>query len=517
MDVVRHIQVKEAEPEGGPTEFPVRLVQAGVSHVFPGSHLSPSDGNSSCPELWNKAQNMYRDACAEPNGKEHFRKLMEAGFAFTDVVMATGHFPIEKSFAVNNLGLIMQATDHMELALKSFAMALTLNPDNATILQNFGTAKMILGDWPVANEYFIKALAKNPKCAEARWNLALIALTFGDFRRGFINYESRWQCGTFTWRQLKTKRPQWKGQSLKGKTILLTHEQGFGDSIQFIRYAKMVKALGPAKVRYLCLPELVCVLKDVEGIDSVTEFADINRDGTAGDEDFDYHVPLLSLPKIFKTRLDTVPWDGPYVKIPRPHKRCDKCQIEFKGLGRRRYCPHCGDCHCEICNGSDHVLSHSINGKPYPKHKIGIVWAGRKEHANDKNRSMTVDDLAPLFALDGFIWYSLQFGPRAQEVSKFTNVYAPPLKSFADTAWWLNELDLIISVDTAAVHLAGAMGRPAWALLSQASDWRWMLDREDSPWYPTLRLWRQKTKGDWSEVIQRVKDELCKNNAQQST
>lgn len=475
MNGLRHIQV--GEPQAGATEtaFPVRLVQAGCSDPAPGSQLVPVGGNSSCPELWDHAQNLFNAACKERDGRKHHALLMEAGQAFGAVVLATGDFPIEKSFALNNIGLIMQALDKMQLAEQSFAHALTMNPKHATILQNFATTRMIKGDLKDANEWFYKALEKDPECAEARWNSALISLTFGDFRRGFINYEWRWKCGTFTWRPLKTSRPQWKGQNLKGKTILLTHEQGLGDSIQFIRYAKMVKATGAAKVRFLCVPELICVLKDVEGIDSVTEFADINKDGTAGDEDFDYHCPLLSLPRIFKTRVESVPWDGPYVF---PFGIPDEFQTDPQTRGRGE------------------------------KLRVGIVWAGSKAHANDKNRSMPIYSLASLFDVPGVNWYSLQFGDRAEDADRFPIIYCPPLKTFVDTAWWLNELDLLISVDTAVVHLAGAMGRPVWTLLPSSSDWRWMMDRSDTPWYSSMKLFRQKTKGDWSEVISQVKNKL---------
>jgi tetratricopeptide (TPR) repeat protein len=475
---------EQARPaEAGAKDFPVRLVEAGEAGIkhsaagVAGSHLLPASGNFSCPALWDHAQGLFNDACRERDNKEHHRKLMEAGQAFVQVVLATGDFPVEKSFALNNVGLIMQALNRMDEAEKAFAFGLQMNPEHPTIMQNFATVRMVKGDLKGANEWFYKALERDPKCAEARWNSALIALTFGDFRRGFINYEWRWKCGTFTWRKLKTKRPQWNGQDLKGKTILLTHEQGLGDSIQFIRYAKMVKARGAARVRYLCLPELVEVLRGVDGIDEIKEFADINRDGTAGDEDFDYHCPLLSLPRILKTRVETVPWDGPYVKI--------------SGRGEA---PLLGD-----------------------KLRVGIVWAGRKEHANDMNRSMRLEDFAPLFDVPGVIWYSLQKGEREKDLARLAKdhewaqrIYAPPIKSFTDTAWWLNELDLLISVDTAAVHLAGAMGRPVWALLPYSADWRWMTGRSDSPWYPSMTLYRQLEKGNWLEVVNRVKGEISK-------
>jgi hypothetical protein len=475
MDVVRHIPEEEAQ-SGLNEDSPFRLVQAGEAGKeahsaagLAGSHLLQPEG-SSCPELWEHAQNLWRDACSERDGKKHYPKLMAAGLAFAEVVLAAGHHPVEKSFALNNIGLIMQALDRMEMARRSFAEALSMNPGHPTIMQNFATTQMVLGDLKTANDWFYKAIQKDPHCAEARWNSALIALTFGDFRRGFINYEWRWKCGTFTWRRLKTKRPQWNGQDLKGKTILLTHEQGFGDSIQFIRYAKMVKAKGAAKVRFLCVPELVCVLKDVEGIDSITEFADINRDGTAGDEDFDYHCPLLSLPRIFKTRLETVPNEIPYIKPPAVWPLSDE-----------------------------------------PVLRVGLVWAGRREHSNDKNRSVNIEHLATLLDVPGARFYSLQFGPRSADAYKYAEISTTPaetIKTFEDTARWICQMDLLISVDTAVVHLAGAMGRPVWALLANAPDWRWMLDRETSPWYPSLRLIRQPAKGDWDSVIERVKLEL---------
>lgn len=472
MNGLSHIQEAETPKEN----LPLGLPEGGGGNAAATQLLRPE--GISCPELWNKAQALFDGATKEQDPKEHHRKLMEAGFAFVDVVLATGHHPIEKSFALNNLGLIMQCLDHMDKAQAAFSFALTMNPDHPTILQNYATVRMVLGDLKDASNWFYKALERDPKCAEARWNSALIALTFGDFRRGFLNYEWRWRCGAFTWRRLKTSKPQWNGQSLKGKTILLTHEQGFGDSVQFIRYAKMVKALGPAKVRYLCVPELICILKDVEGIDEVTEFKDVNRDGTAADEDFDYHCPLLSLPRIFKTRVETVPWDGPYVRSP-------------NGVGAK-----------------------------FDGFNVGVVWAGRRSHANDKNRSMELAQWGPLLSTPGVNWYSLQFGEKAEEAKTWNSsinhwedgirgfIWTPTIRDFTDTAFLITKLDLVICVDTVVAHLAGAMGRPVWTLLPHSADWRWMQDREDTPWYPTMRLFRQKTKGDWAEVIERVRKEL---------
>lgn len=481
MNGLHHIHETERPAKAGKEGLPPCEVNA-CSGPVPavGVQLLPS-GEASCPELWEQAQGLFEKA-RRLQGMEHHNALLESASKFCEVVLATGFFPEEKSYALNNLGLIFQAlasqpsreeseaTRYLMKSSECFAQAVTLNPENATILQNFATVRMCLSDLYGADKYLQKALERDPKCPEARWNAALIALAFGDYRRGFLNFEWRWRCGQFTWRKLKTCRPQWNGQDLKGKTILLTHEQGFGDSIMMVRYAKLVKARGAKRVRYLCLPELMGIMKGVEGIDEINEFKDINLDGTAGDEDFDYHCPMFSLARVFKTRVDTVPWDGAYICS---HLKQARWQRE-----ERRFL------------------------------KVGLVWAGRKEHGNDKNRSMRLADMAPLFDVPGISWYSLQFGPRANDVVDYSQIYAPWLKSFEDTAWWLNELDLLISVDTAVVHLAGAMNRPVWNLLATSSDWRWMLDREDTPWYPSMRLFRQKVKGDWAEVIERVRKEL---------
>ena len=244
---------------------------------------------------------------------------------------------------------------------------------------------------------------------------------------------------------------------------MLTHEQGLGDSIQFIRYAKMVKARG-ARVRFLGLEPLRKLFVGVEGID---EFLTASED-----EDFDYHCPLLSLPKVFKTTLDTVPCDIPYVTPP-PEEA-------IRYYGKRL--------------------------------KVGIAWAGRPEHAKDQWRSITAKHFEPLMDVEGIEWVSLQIGPKASMVSDLPSCvydYSKDILDFTDTARVIgHELDLVISVDTSLVHLAGALGKNVWMLTPFNPDWRWMLERTDSPWYPTMRLFRQPQLDDWDSVFSEVKTAL---------
>jgi len=385
---------------------------------------------------------------------------IDAASEYLKAVLAPDCDPWSKAAALNNVGLILHARGRMDKACQCFVYAMQLNPKSAEIVNNYGSAKMFMGDYPGATECFHKAVLLNPKSVESRVNAAVVCLTTGDLQRGFINYEWRWKWPAFTTKHFDTTRPKWKGQSLEGKTIMLTHEQGLGDSIQFIRYAKMVKARG-ARVRFLGLQPLQKLFEGVEGID---EFVLASED-----EGFDYHCPLLSLPKVFKTTLDTIPNEVPYIKAA-------AAPVPI-GVGRLA---------------------------------VGIVWAGRPEHAKDKWRSITAKHFEPLMDVKGVEWHSLQFGPKASQFSDLPACrdWAGQIKDLTDTAAIIKALDLVICVDTAIAHLAGALAKPVWMLTPFNPDWRWMLDRTDSPWYPTMRLFRQPNLDDWDSVFSEVKTAL---------
>ena len=303
----------------------------------------------------------------------------------------------------------------------------------------------------------------------AHWNLSLALLLSGDFAGGWEEYEWRWKMKNNDGRNYSC--PLWQGEDIVGRTINLHVEQGFGDTIQFIRYAPMVMQRG-AKVIVECQPQLVRLLASVEGLAHIT-------DRTASSIYFDMHAPLLSLPRIFSTTLKTIPCHVPYLSADRVLVAKWRQKIE-----------------------------------PLPgRFRVGLVWAGNPTHGNDRNRSCALVDFALLAKIPNVIFYSLRKDEGAEQCEN------PPheinlvdltrdIADFADTAALMDNLDLIISVDTAVAHLAGALGRPVWTLLPFVPDWRWLLDRRDNPWYPTMRLFRQSKPGNWRGVMADVANAL---------
>jgi hypothetical protein len=268
----------------------------------------------------------------------------------------------------------------------------------------------------------------------------------------------------------------WDGKSLNGKTILVHTEQGFGDSIQFVRYLPMVKAQG-GRVIFECQQSLCRLLRSCNGIDEIIEKTSANKLSIQPD----VHVHLLDLPGIFGTTLNSIPTNIPYI-TPDP--------ILVDQWASR----------LNVDEGF----------------RISIVWAGSPHHARDRNRSCSLADFANLAKVPGLPFYSLQKGyvsikpdnpPMGIKIVNLDN----ELHDFADTAAVIANLDLVISVDTAVAHLTGAIGKPVWTLLPFAPDWRWLLKRNDSPWYPTMRLFRQNQPDDWTEVFEQVREKLIDN------
>jgi hypothetical protein len=296
-------------------------------------------------------------------------------------------------------------------------------------------------------------------------------LLTGNFKEGWPEYEWRLyskDCTSHTFRQ-----PLWDGTLLDGKSILVHAEQGFGDTIQFVRYLSMVQAKG-GHVIFECQKNLFRLLKSCTGIDEIIE----QRPARTPVAQFDIHVPLLSLPGIFGTSLNTIPSHIPYITVD-----------STLGTQWKKQLGHDND------------------------FKIGIVWAGNPTHTYNDNRSCSLSDFAPLADIPDLIFYSLQKGPASAEVNdppegmKIINL-EDSLIDFADTAAVIANLDLVISVDTAVVHLAGAIDKPVWTLHSYVPDWRWLLNRDDSPWYPGMHLFRQTQLNNWEGVFEQVKKAL---------
>jgi tetratricopeptide (TPR) repeat protein len=342
------------------------------------------------------------------------------------------------------------------------------DPNHAAALNSLGVVLQRQGRIAEAIESFQASMRLSDDAASARFNVALCRLLAGDYAQGFAEYEARWQTPEFVVPPQIVGRPRWTGQeSVAGKTVLLHPEQGLGDTIQFCRYAPMVADLGARVI--LGAPT---ALKDLlRSLDPRIEVA--GRDSP--DPVFDMHCPLMSLPLAFGTELATIPAPLPYLSAPDGHKQ----------LWRARLGPKRGP-------------------------RVGIVWSG-----NDKplGRSIPLDVFGPVVAMLPEA-YCLQQDLRPSDAPALAmhpniRVFGRDLRDFSDTAALVEEMDLVISIDTSVLHLAGALGRPAWGMLSFAADWRWSRDRADSPWYPTMRLFRQARSGDWGAVIEQVSAALA--------
>ncbi|HVT87532.1 MAG TPA: tetratricopeptide repeat protein [Tepidisphaeraceae bacterium] len=378
----------------------------------------------------------------------------------------------EHSQAWNNLGIMLRDQNNMDEAIGAFYKAIQFKPDNADATTNLGNALREVGRFDEAVESLRKAVELSPQWPIAHHNLGSNLLLNGQWEQGWTEFE--WRCRIKHPQPvcLDFPRPRWDGGAIKGRTILVHAEQGLGDTIQFIRYLPRVVERG-ASIVLMCQPPLKKLLIDFPGLKQLITTSDPSPE-------VDCHCPLMSLPVIFKTTLDAVPADIPYLKAD--------SDLSFKWRQRL----------ADITT----------------KKKVGLVWAGRKAHIEDRTRSMALSVLSPLAKVHDIYFISLQkdLSPEQSSHPSFTSNWfdrTNELNDFADTAALIDRLDLVISVDTAIAHLAGAMGKPVWLLLSYVPDWRWMLHREDTPWYPTMKLFRQKTLGDWQPVVERVMQELA--------
>jgi Flp pilus assembly protein TadD len=385
----------------------------------------------------------------------------------------------------DGLGAALRETGQFDEALQSHRRSLALNPNNVIAHLNLGITLGKKGLLQEAIDSYRRAIAIAPNTCDAHWNLSQLLLLLGDYEHGWREYEWRWQRKNFPtmWRALP--QPRWTGEELAGKTLLVHTEQGYGDAIQFVRYVPMLAARG-ARVVLLCQPRMARLLQSVDGMHQIVP----GIESPADLPPFDFHCPMMSLPHLFGARLVSVPADTPYLTAD----------------------PYLMQHWSSKVNGATRGLKIGPDKANAPK--VGLVWAGNPEHINDAHRSTTLEQLAPL-AGAGATFYSLQKGPAASQAT------SPPrsmqlidlteeLQDFADTAALLSNLDLVITVDTAVAHVAGALGKPVWVLIAKGEqDWRWMLDREDTPWYPTMRLFRQSVPGQWGQVVQRVSRALA--------
>ena len=434
-----------------------------------------------------RALNFYERACRQnPNVSQLFNnranaltalgRIEDALDARNAALVLSGRDPILHLSRGNTLMLLGR---HAE-AREDFARALVLDETLLLAWQNKAATETRLGLFDEALATCDQLIALQPapdpdgappahEFVMAHWNAAAICLTLGDYARGWREYEWRWMNPQFRSNHKTFLRPPWRGEPIEGLTILLHAEQGYGDTIQFCRYTAMVRARG-ARVLLAAPAPLLPLLETLAGMD---ELVDSDAELPA----FDAHCPLISLPLAFGTVVKTIPADAPY-----------------------------------LAADPDRLAKWQAILGPRTRPRIGLAWSGSEKFNSDISRSAPLAELAPL-VLPGFDYIAVQkdVRPADAETAHILGIklVSVSLADFADTAALITLLDLTISVDTAAAHLAGALNRPIWLLLHHAAEWRWLRDRSDSPWYPTARLFRQRGPLEWGELAERIAETLC--------
>lgn len=359
------------------------------------------------------------------------------------------------------LAVLEQFNGRLDLALPGYRRAVALQPERSDFYTNLGNGLRQAGDLSSAEAAYHRALTLAPGQSDALFNLSLLLLLTGRLGEGWPGYERRWETEQLRKERRSFAAPLWHGEAAPGKTLLLHAEQGFGDTLQFCRYAALAKAKG-LRIILEVQPQLARLLEDLAGCDQVIARGDPLPP-------FDFHCPLLSLPLMLGTNsLADIPAPIPYL------------QVDGKLW-------------------ADRVAGEGL--------KVGLAWAGAPRRdspvqaAFDRRRSLPLSSLTPILALPGVRFFSLQKGVVA---GPGLIDFMAEMTDFADTAALVATLDLVITVDTSVAHLAGAMGKPVWLLNRFDTDWRWLTEGETTPWYPTMRIFRQRTSGDWAGVIAEV-------------
>jgi Flp pilus assembly protein TadD len=371
------------------------------------------------------------------------------------------------ALAWNNLGNLLKRDGKSTEAIEALREAVRLKPDWADAQCNLATAHLSLGEMDSAEKLLDSALALAPEHPQIHYNHGILLLLKGDFPRGLPEYEWRWKCSEVHIPTRFNSQP-WRGEPLDGKTILLHAEQGLGDTVQFARYTPLVHRRG-GKVVLCVQPEAISLLKTIAGVEHIASHPhQLPR--------CDTHCYLMDLPQALGTTVETVPSQVPYL-----HPEAALVNSWRERVGNQ------------------------------PGVKVGLTWAGRPTHANDANRSIDIINFVPLAGVPGVTFYSLQIGPGSEHTARTDLIdFTPQIKDLADSAALISNLDLIITIDSAVAHLAGAIAKPVWIMLPFAPDWRWMLNQHDSPWYPTAKLFRQVAPGDWNSVITDIRVDLEK-------
>jgi Tetratricopeptide repeat/Glycosyltransferase family 9 (heptosyltransferase) len=391
----------------------------------------------------------------------------EAALAAADRVLALDAAHVR---AWNNRGNALLKMGRHDEAIAAYDRALAIKPDYGDATYNKGNALLELGRVPEALACFEQAVRLRTDHPDFPFNEGMARLLLGDLRRGLQRYEGRFQKTAQPPRIRPFPQPRWTGEDIAGRRILLHAEQGLGDTIQFARYVPMVARKGAEVILEVQAP-LKPLLANLAGVSRILAYGEALPA-------FDIHQYLLSLGAVFKTELATVPAEIPYIAA----------SADRAAKWRACLPAHAGP-------------------------RVGLVWSGNPAFSGDALRSIGLGPLAPILSVPGVAFVSLHCEVRAEDAGHRRAAphlvhFGAELSDFADTAALVSELDLVIGSDTAVIHLAGALGKPLWLLTQFSPDWRWMLAREDNPWYPTARLYRQPAMGDWASVVERVRKDL---------
>jgi tetratricopeptide (TPR) repeat protein len=396
------------------------------------------------------------------------KSLLEAAVAL-DQRNVDGHYL---------LAMVAQKQDRSGDAIACFNKALAINPGFVDALHGLGVALRNEGRLDEALRSFDRALAIQPGFGPSRFSKSLLLLLLGDFARGLELFESRLDVceekQLLDWLAFLSRhpeKPRWQGEDLRGKRLLVWTEQGAGDAMMMARYLPRLADKGVGSILVLCDPGLKRLFEALPvGCRVYSRAEDLSPDK------YDMHCSMMSLPYLFGTRLDTIPGVVPYLFVP-------------EGL-REEWSRRLA-----VLNGV----------------KVGVAWAGNPKYGRDFLRSVAFRELGPLFAVPGVAFVSLQKGVAAEALPDSDRAHFDCVdegRDFMDTAAMVLNLDLVVSVDTSLCHLAGALGRPVWLLNRFESEWRWLLERDTSPWYPSMRIFRQTVAGDWPGVARRLAAEL---------
>jgi len=393
----------------------------------------------------------------------HFRQAIKLSPSYSD--------------AHNNLGVALREEGRLDEAIAAYRQALKLSPDDVSRLDNLAVALREAGQLDEAQTLWDRAMQLRPDDPELHFNRSLAFLLAGDYGRGWAEYEWRWQSKHSIGLRRHGEIPRWRGEDLAGRTLLLHGEQGYGDALQFIRYAPLVKARG-ATVVLECERPLMRLLSGAQGVDQVIALGEPLPK-------VDFVSPLMSLPGVMGSTLETIPSARGYLTVP--------------ATAAMRWAQPWSDA---------------------PALRIGLAWQGNPRHLRDQFRSIPLAKFASVARVPGVRLYSLQKGPGREQLATAgfpIEDLSEQITDFADSAAVVAKLDLVISCDSVPAHLAGALGRPAWVVLPFSPDWRWLLGRSDSPWYESLRLFRQRKLGDWTGVLAEVEAAVAELAARSKT